>query len=77
MICKRCGEEFEKEPNPLDGKPYTCCVQCRFRNLMDGLGMPTPPEMLDPFTRIPTLTKSEYDRLVENMPEEGYEKAGD
>lgn len=59
--CKRCGATFTPKPTGLAvTKMTTCCETCQCRNIFDGLGLPTPPEMLDPYTKIPTLTDAEY-----------------
>lgn len=70
--CKRCGKLFV--PTLRFGKRLsTCCDNCSFRNLMDGLGMPTPPELLDKHTKVPTLSDEEYRRKLKDTPEDGYE----
>ena len=32
--------------------------------MMDGLGLPTPPEMIDKYTLHPTLTDEEYQKKL-------------
>jgi len=34
------------------------------RNLFDGLGVPTPPEFLDRYTKHPTLSEEEFRRKL-------------
>lgn len=64
--CKRCGQLFKPKRLPLKTIPWsTCCDVCGLRNLFDGLGMPTPPELLDLHTLIPTLSQDEYRRKLE------------
>lgn len=66
--CKRCGQLFKPKRLPVKTIPWsTCCDVCGLRNLFDGLGMPTPPELLDPHTKIPSLTKAEYVKKLENL----------
>jgi hypothetical protein len=36
------------------------CVVCQARNLFDGLDLPTPPELLDKYTKHPTLSQRQY-----------------
>lgn len=63
--CKRCGKLFTPERTRLRKMPFTrCCDTCKVRNLTDGLGLPTPPELLDRYTRVPTLTEEEYRRKL-------------
>lgn len=66
--CKRCGKVFTPKRTPFksrDHKWTRCCELCGLRNLFDGLGMPTPPELLDVHTLIPTLLQEEYRRKLE------------
>lgn len=68
--CKRCGRPFTPEKTRLKKMPMTrCCDECKVRNLMDGLGLPTPPNLLDPFTTRPTLTDQEYKRELAKTDE--------
>ncbi len=72
-ICVRCGKEFDpsskKTAALLFGdkgsvsKP-TCCAMCQLRNLYDGLEFPTPPALLDYWTKNPCLTDAEYKEKV-------------
>lgn len=66
-ICKRCGKPFK--PELFLGKPQTCCYPCMFRNLSDGLDMPTPPALLDKFTKHPTLSDAEYQKKLNDANE--------
>lgn len=53
-ICKRCDKPFD--PLWMDGQtPRLCCGACAFRNMLDGLGLPTPPALIDKFTKHPLL----------------------
>lgn len=66
-LCNRCGEPFEPRPTRLKKLGMTrCCEKCQFRNLMDGLGLPTPPDMIDRHTRHPALTQDEYRTMMVN-----------
>lgn len=67
--CRRCGREFE--PARLMGRvKANCCEECLFRNLVDFLDLPTPPDLLDRFTAHPTLTEGEYRRRLVEMKRE-------
>lgn len=61
-ICKRCGGTFI--PEAQRKRPQLFCWPCMFRNLTDGLDLPMPPEMLDRYTKHPTLTAAEYQRAI-------------
>jgi hypothetical protein len=64
-VCKRCGKDFHPKPTRLLTKPMTeCCETCQCRNLFDGLDMPTPPELLDRYTKLPALTDAEWRRKL-------------
>ncbi len=63
--CKRCGAPFPAEWCDSLHKPWSCCTTCRVRNIFDGLGMVTPPELLDKHTRRPALTQRQYQKLVD------------
>lgn len=68
--CNRCGKEFPpKFCAPLK-RFYNHCDQCRLRNLFDCLDLPTPPEMLDKFSRNPTLSERQYHKSLSSMKEE-------
>lgn len=72
--CKRCGKVFIPRPLPTLAALASCCGGCQLRNLLDGLGLPTPPAMLDRWTKRPCLTEEEYLRktvegLLENRGE--------
>ena len=58
--CQRCGKPFEPEWRHQIGYWSRCCTVCGARNLFDGLGMTTPPALLDKFTLHPTLIEAEY-----------------
>lgn len=62
--CPRCHRDFVPHPAAEYKGDTKFCDACRYRNLMDGLGLPTPPAMVDPYTRRPTLTQAEYLRLM-------------
>ena len=64
--CKRCGVEFESKFLDVIKKWSTCCELCSVRNFMDNTGLPTPPAMLDRFSKGPTLSQEEYQREIEN-----------
>lgn len=65
--CKRCGQPFEPKKLFKSKLLQRMCDDCQYRNLMDNMDFPTPPEMLDPFTKIPTLTDDEYKRAIQNV----------
>ena len=59
--CKRCGKIFQPKQTKLrTHKMTTCCEACEFRNILDGLDLPTPPSMVDRHTKNPTLTDAEW-----------------
>jgi hypothetical protein len=59
--CPRCGNQFTPQPTGIKLMPMTRhCDDCRFRNLLDGLDLPTPPEYLDHHTKHPTLSEWEF-----------------
>lgn len=65
--CKRCGELFKPTPI-LNGRLMSQhCEVCKARNLVDALGLPTPPELLDAKSKQPTLTPAEYSREVDRL----------
>ena len=64
-VCGRCRKAFIPEWNDLMKRPTTMCETCRVRNIFDGLGMMTPPEMLDEHTLRPALTDSEFRRSID------------
>lgn len=66
--CKRCGKWFFPELRSLGSG--VCCDQCCVRNLFDGLGLPTPPELLDQHTKYPTLTQAEYQKKLNEQPQD-------
>lgn len=58
--CKRCGKQFKPRRLKLLNKMADCCEACGIRNLCDGLGLPTPPELLDRHTKLPALTRRDF-----------------
>lgn len=63
--CARCGQPFVPKPTELKTIPMTrMCEDCLVRNLFDALDMPTPPELLDRHSKIPTLSDREYRRKL-------------
>jgi len=36
------------------------CEMCEYRNLHDGLGLPTPPALIDKYSLRPALTDRDY-----------------
>lgn len=69
--CKRCQEKFDPSDVPVfkpGSKPTHCC-SCQLRNLFDAFDMPTPPELLDQYTKHPALTTDEYNRMMAEMKE--------
>lgn len=59
--CARCGNDFE--PVWME-KPFNmftkACDTCKLRNFLDNLDLHTPPGLLDPHTKLPTLTEKEF-----------------
>ena len=68
--CVRCGRPFNAKMLPKflrkvtpDGRDRHCDT-CQTRNLFDGLGMPTPPELLDKHTLKPSLTDRDFQQQL-------------
>lgn len=70
-ICGRCERVFVVGRDQI-AESEKFCGQCQARNVLDGFGLPTPPELLDPHSRQPALTEGEFQKLLKNMPDEGY-----
>lgn len=69
--CRRCGNRFVPKPTGIKSVPWSrCCETCGVRNLFDGLGMKTPPELLDYYTKNPALTEREFKEWLKT-PEKG------
>jgi len=71
--CKRCGKLFDPNkgitgPNPLI-EPRHCSI-CQTRNLLDGLDMPTPPDLLDKHSRHPTLSERHFQKALSEIPDD-------
>jgi hypothetical protein len=65
VLCRRCGKLFTPKPTKLKTIPMTrCCETCQYKNLFDGLDLPTPPDLLDRHTKHPTLTDAEWRRKL-------------
>lgn len=65
--CSRCGQMFRLQNTGFGFLLTKCCENCLFKNLLDALNMPTPPDLLDRYTKHPTLTEAEWRRkLLEN-----------
>lgn len=64
ITCPRCGNPFEPIKLKALGKMSRFCDTCGLRNIIDGLDMPTPPELLDSHSKIPTLTEEEFQRKL-------------
>ena len=66
--CNRCGNRFDPAKNPLKLKikEVTHCTTCMCRNLFDALNLPTPPELLDKHSKLPTLTDREFRKSLHN-----------
>jgi len=45
----------------------TCCDSCSFKNLIDALDLPTPPNLLDPHSKNPTLSAEEFHRQLADL----------
>jgi hypothetical protein len=76
MKCKRCGKEFDPSIDPLFDRPSNCCPGCCVNNLIDALGLPTPPALLDPHSKDPALTLGEFHRKLEKAKEENEKDDG-
>ncbi len=63
--CKRCGKRFKPTMLKAIRKKSTCCEMCQVRNVLDGLGMATPPALLDRHTRRPMLTDEAWRKEME------------
>lgn len=66
--CARCGRPFNPMGTAFKGRKMRCCTNCQARNLFDALDMPTPPELLDPYTKNPTLTDREFRKKLDDIP---------
>lgn len=63
--CPRCGDLFLPQPTGFKALPFSkFCEPCCTRNLFDAFELPTPPEMLDYFTKNPALTEREYQKKL-------------
>ncbi len=69
QVCPRCGNAFIAVWMKSLKKWSSFCGLCSCRNLHDALGFPTPPELLDPHSLNPALTKEEFQRKLKEMPE--------
>jgi hypothetical protein len=65
-ICGRCGKPFTPEFVEIPNRLSSMCDTCKVRNIFDGLGMMTPPELLDEHTTLPALTQDEFKRSLED-----------
>ncbi len=68
QVCPRCGNAFIAVWLKSLKKWSNFCGACSCRNLYDALKAPTPPELLDSKTKVPTLTQEEYRRKIKEMP---------
>lgn len=64
--CPRCEKSFDENSKDALFPNAVCCPECGMRNLFDGLGMSTPPELLDRHTRKPTLTQEEFRKSLDS-----------
>lgn len=64
QLCKRCGDPFEPVLFDAINRMSTCCELCSFRNLTEACGLPTPPELLDPYSKVLTLTEWDYQKKL-------------
>lgn len=58
--CARCGGPFVSRYWVLGRQYNRFCEACGLRNLHDGLGLPTPPQLIDPHSLRPTLSQREF-----------------
>lgn len=76
--CLRCGKPFDPEAVKRELKGFgrgpgfepRFCVTCMVRNMTDALDLPTPPRLLDKFSKHPTLSDREFDRKIKEEKEE-------
>ncbi len=73
MNCKRCGKPGKFKSAVYKRRNSDFCEACQCRNLMDGLNLPTPPEMLDKYTRNFTLTQEEFQKKMFKRVKKRYE----
>ncbi len=67
-ICKRCGKPFVPKPTRIKTVPMTRhCEHCFARNLIDGMDLPTPPDLLDRYTKNPALTEAEFKAKLKEL----------
>lgn len=69
--CRRCGGSFI--PQPIKSNPKTVttfCEECQFRNFLDNLDLPTPPDFIDRHTKHPALTKDEFKTKIASVKNE-------
>ncbi len=60
FTCKRCEKPFVPKWVVSLRMWATCCGDCMMRNFFDRCDLPTPPGLLDRFTKLPTLTDMEW-----------------
>ena len=63
-ICKRCGRPIAAEWIYELGRWREFFEVCQCRNLHDGLGLPTPPELLDKFSLKPALSERDFKKQL-------------
>lgn len=71
--CKRCGDNFDPEDGLMGKSPLIeprHCKTCQTRNLLDGLDLPTPPELLDKHSKHPTLSDRQFQNEIFAIPDE-------
>lgn len=76
QICQRCEKEFIPKERLIKGKPFIpkCCDKCRYNNLIDGLGLPSHPSLLDKHTVNPALTNHEYNKKMRALVREKHDR---
>lgn len=74
--CPRCHKPFVPIPIPELKRLSSFCDTCSARNLLDSLDLPTPPALLDSFSKHPTLSKAEYFRQIKRRDLPPLSKAG-
>jgi hypothetical protein len=64
--CLRCHDLFIPKEITIGELKIEAkfCEDCQYRNVIDALDLPTPPEMLDQFTIKPCLSKWEYEKRM-------------
>lgn len=68
-LCARCNKPFVPKPTMAEAlrEKFTearVCEECLVRSWADCLDLPTPPDLLDRYTKHPTLTRREFQNEI-------------